>query len=445
VTMKTKALALFIVPLLILCSISCSDDEPTPIVFGDNSFVYEVEYSENTKIFSGELKESLTKVDTTRVTEYDPATETDIEVKYYTFTFTDQSVLDSLGVGSILIIDGDYMTKVKSIDSNGNGVVVETEPATLKEAIKNGKIEWDVSPTVDLVQKIGIGDREMKGNGILTDGYEYEFEWLDRKYTIWMNPDGASLQGLQQIQVNFTCQKLDKDSKRVTGTLGAKGTTTFPRQHTKMEFADNELTTLETNNHNLRSELTLEYVAEMSFGGTQVITLPHIALKIPVQSLTSLPIPIPMYIKIGVAFSSTVNMPVVSSFATAKVKLILDSDTGFDYVGPTVNASAKVNDYDLGHAAWAIGATQLCPTPLEIRYDVSCPRVGIEIAGSELAWVAGVFSSRAKLIVPSLCKAALYQVRIDGGYSLKVMGYSIAEKSGSINEVSRTEKSPECP
>jgi hypothetical protein len=444
--MKRQALALAIFSLLFILTYSCSDDSGDPLrVYGDDTFVYDVEYSANTKIFSGEIKNSLINVDTNRVTEYDPSTETDIEVKHYTFTFSDKSVLDSLTEGSILIIDGDYMTKVKNIIESGGNVVVETEPATLKEVIKNGKIEWDMTPGIDLVQQIDVGDREFKGNNILTDEFEYEFEWLDRKYTIWMKPNGKSAQGLPQIQVNFTCQKTDKDNGNVTATLGAKGTTTFPRQRTKMEFSENELTTFETNNNNLRSELTLEYVAEMSFGGTQVITLPTLALKIPVQSLTSLPIPIPMYITVGVSFSSTVNMPVVSSFATAKVKLILDSDTGFDYEGPTINASAKVNDYDLGEAAWAIGATQLCPTPLEVRYDVSCPRVGIEIAGSELAWLSGVFSSRAKLIVPSLCKAALYQVRIDGGYSLKVMGYSIAEKTGNITEVSRTEKSPECP
>mgnify|MGYP004167164517 CR=1 FL=1 len=444
--MKRFTLAIIIIPLLFIFTYSCSDDESEPVrVYGEDTFVYDVEYSENTKIFADEIKESLIKVDTTTYTEYDPSTETDINVHHYTFTFDDLSVLDSLGEGSILVIYGDYMTKVKSVVQQGNDVIVVTEPATLKEVIKNGTIEWDMTPGIELVQKIQMGDDEVKGNGILNDEFEYKFEWLDRKYTIWMNPHGVSPNGLPQLQVNFTCQKTDKDNGRVTATLGAKGTTTFPRQHTKMEFSDNEMTTLQTNNNNLRSELTLEYVAEMSFGGTQVITLPKVALKIPVQSLTSIPIPVPMYITVGVAFQSTINMPVVSSFAHAKVKLILDSDTGFDYVGPTIEASAKVNDYDLGEAAWAIGATQLAPTPLEVRYDVSCPRIGIEIAGSELAWLSGVFSSRAKLIVPSLCKAALYQVRIDGGYSLKVMGYSIADKSGNITEVSRTEKSPECP
>jgi len=426
---------------------SCSEDSTKPnniIVFGENMVSYDVEYSDHTFVLSENRKKSLIRVDTNKVTEIDPNTGDEITVKYFDFTFDDVSLADSLENGGIIIIHGDYMSKIKNISKSGGTLKVETEPATLKEAVKNGKIEWHITPDLGLIDKIEINGKDVKANRTLDDGYEYEFEWLDRKYKIWMNPKGTSANGLPELQVNLTCQKIDSDNGRVTATLGAKGTTRLPRQNTLIEIKDNDMTTMNTSNKSLRSELTLEYVAEMTFGGTQVITLPNITLKIPVQSLTAVPIPIPMYINVGVAFSTTINMPVVTSFATAKVKLILDSDTGFEYEGPTVNASAKINEYDLGEAAWDIGAITLAPTPLEVRYDISCPRVGIELAGQEFAWLAGVFSCRNKLIVPSLCKAALYQVRIDGGYSFSVLGYSLAENSGAITEVSRQETSPEC-
>jgi len=428
--------------------VSCGEDGSGPnnnSNFGENSFTYDVEYSDDTYIVTEEKKSTLIKVDTIKVNETDPITGENIEVNHYNFTFNDITIANNVHDGSKIIIYGDYMAKVKSVVTNGSEVILETEPTTLKEVIKNGTIEWDITPEVGQIEMIEINGKKIKANKMLDDGFEYEFEWLDRKYTIWMNPKGTSANGLPEIQVNLICEKIDDDNGNVTATLGAKGITRLPRQNTKIEISNNEMTTMNSGNKSLRSELTLEYVAEMSFGGTQVLTMPNIMLKIPISSLTTLPVPIPMYITVGVGFSTTINMPVVSSFATAKVKLILDSDTGFEYQGPSVKASAKINDHDLGDAAWEIGAITLSPTPLEVRYDISCPRVGLQLCDKEFAWVSGVFSCRNMLIVPSLCKAALYQVRIDGGYSFSILGYDIAEDSGAITEVSREEKSPECP
>ena len=66
VPMKRFTLAIIIIPLLFIFTYSCSDDESEPVrVYGEDTFVYDVEYSENTKIFADEIKESLIKVDTT--------------------------------------------------------------------------------------------------------------------------------------------------------------------------------------------------------------------------------------------------------------------------------------------------------------------------------------------------------------------------------------------
>jgi hypothetical protein len=365
-TKNLIAIAFFISSCLLL--MSCSDDGSGPnnnTNFGENTFTYDVEYSEDTYVVTKEMKNTLIKVDTVKVSEKDPITGESIEVKHYSFTFDDMSIAENLHNGSKIIIHGDYMAKVKSVTTNGSQVILETEPTTLKEVIKNGTIEWDITPEVGQIEMIEINGKKIKANKLLDDGFEYEFEWLDRKYTLWMNPKGTSANGLPEIQVNLICEKIDKDNGNVTATLGAKGVTRLPRQNTKIEISNNEMTTMKSGNKSLRSELTLEYVAEMSFGGTQVLTMPNIMLKIPVSSLTTLPVPIPMYITVGVGFATTINMPVVTSFATAKVKLILDSDTGFEYQGPTVKASAKINDYDLGEAAWDIGAITLAPTPFQ--------------------------------------------------------------------------------
>lgn len=444
--MKNLSIISIIVATAAILFNSCGEEASGPGdggPYGPNTVICDIEYNEGVEVFSGDKKDALIKIDTIKVPAIDPISGEETEENNYNFTFSDLSVEDVPEVGEVLIIEGMFLTKVKSKSADASGVYVETEPATLKDAIKNGEISWDITPEIEAAEVVKVGDKNVKPTP-LGDGYEYEFEWLDRKYTIWMDPKGTSPNGLPEIQVNFICEKIDSDNGRVTGTFGAKGTTRLPRQTSKIVYKNSELDEFESESRALRSELTIEYVAEMSFGGTQVMTFPNLTVRVPLQSFTAVPLPFPMYVNLGLGFMTTVNMPAVDAFATAKVKLILDSDTGFDY-DAGITANAKLNDHDLGKANWAIGEMSLAPTPLEVRWDVSCPRAGIEIAGSELAWTAAVFSVRSKLIVPSLCKASLYQVRLDGGYSLGILGYEIAGNEGSISEVSREEKSPECP
>jgi len=426
---------------LALLAAGCGDDQGRS--FGENSFTYEVEYTQGTFILPKDSLPLLTNVETTPVVSTDPATGAEVTVDHHTFTFADPGLADEMEPGHCLVIYGSYMTRVLSKKVDGDKLIVETEPALLTDVVRNGRIAWDLTPEISGMELVSPDGNAVKGDNI-GNGFEYKFDWQDRKYTVWMKPEGTSEEGLPEIQVNVTCQKIDPTNGNVTATFGAKGTTRLPRQATQIGITDGQMTEFQTGSSALRSELTFEYVATMSLGGTQAISFPGLTLRIPLESLTGMPMPLPIFVNLGLGFVTTANLPEVTSFASAKVKLILDSDTGFDYKGPVIEAKAKIHEYKIGTANWEIGNMAILPSPLEIRFDLSCPRVGIEIAGSEIAWMAGVFSVRSQLLVPSLCKASLYQVRLDGGYSLSLLGLPIAEDKGAITEVSRTESTPEC-
>lgn len=439
---------LVVLVLGVLCPLCFGCGEEPVQVFGENSFTYQVEYTPGTVILKKEQLPLIVKDEKTAVSTTDPVTKEQVTIDHHTFTLSDIQLASSLKAGTILIVHGRYLTRVKTVKTQGTQLVVETEPAKLTDAVKNGTIQWDITPDIHKMQTISVSGQPIKAVrralGPDGSGYEYKYDWLDRKYTIWMNPHGTSENGLPEIQVNFIVQKVDKDNGKVTGTFGAKGITRLPRQATTIGIQNSTVTTFTSKSSALRSELTFEYVAKMSLGGTQDISFPKLTLSIPIQSLTSLPVPLPLNINLGLAFSTTVNMPEVTSWASAKLKLILDSDTGFEYKGPKIEANAKIHGYELGTSDWEIGMLSITPSPLEVRFDVACPRMGLDLAGTELAWMAGVFSVRSKLLVPSLCKASFHQVRLDGGYSLSFLGLPIAEKTGAITEVSRTESSPEC-
>jgi preprotein translocase subunit YajC len=149
----------------ILILVSCAEDGSGPnnnVHFGENTFTYDVEYSDDTYIVTKEKKNSLIKVDTVKVSEKDPITGESIEVKHYSFTFDDMSIAENLHNGSKIIIHGDYMAKVKSVTTNGSQVILETEPTTLKEVIKNGTIEWDITPEVAQIEMIEINGKKDK-------------------------------------------------------------------------------------------------------------------------------------------------------------------------------------------------------------------------------------------------------------------------------------------
>lgn len=433
--MKKSRTSLFTYQLALLtfCILffSCSDKStnPQPEPYGPDKVVYDVEYNDNVIIIDEEKKKSLVSYDTTDWTrfEFDPA---------------------GLGEwpkeGDIMIVQGLALVKVLSVQNITNSVIIESEPAKLTDAIKNGRIYWDFTPKIDASTIIEAEGKEL--NTHIAGKFEYEFEWGNNTYKIVVDPEGQSEEGLPELQVNLSIANYESKDGKLSGGYGANGSVRLPRQTTNIEIEESNLSDFNTSNKGSRCELTLQYVAEFSPGGGKfALTMPNIVMKIPIQSLTTIPIPIPMYIKIGIGFYSYINVPSVTASATAKIKLVLDSDTGFQFTGPSVELAGKVNDHELGDFQdWAIGDFAMQPVPVEIQHDVSIPRIGLEIAGQEVSWASLVFSSRSKFMVPSLCKAAFGQVRIDGGYKLEVLGQTIAEDSKVFWEVGKEIKGPGC-
>jgi hypothetical protein len=105
----------------------------------------------------------------------------------------------------------------------------------------------------------------------------------------------------------------------------------------------------------------------------------------------------------------------------------------------------KINNEDIGSLSWEVGDMSLAPVPLEMSWHLWVPRVGIEILGQEVAWVSGVYRLESKLMVPSLCKASIAQIRLDGGYKLSVFDYMLAEGTQTFWSKEVISKNQNCP
>ncbi len=421
--------------------LSCGEDNPsTPGDGGpypDDNVVCDIEYRDDAMIVESS---ALLTCDTVNP-------ESAFDEKIINLTVDKELFGPPPMAGDVFFIKGYGTRKVISVDDHGSFMIIESEFAALTEAVKNANISWDFTPVIEepgIINVEGVDHRPVR---ISTEGYEYSFEWGNNKYTLWFNPKGTSENGLPEMQVNFIVEnKIDADGK-VTATYGAKGTTRLPHISADIDIQDSELTGFTTNNSGYHSEFTLEYIATFSPGseGTQILTMPNITLKVPLQSLTAIPIPIPIYINFGLGFQTYLNLPQVQAFCNAKVKMIMDSKTGFEFKGPSVGFNYKVGKKDLGDCTFEVGDLSLCPTGIEMKWEVLCPRIALNVMGQEVCWIAPIFGSRTKLIVPSLCKAQMTQVRLEGGYGFKIFGNSIAEGKKVFFNADKTYKSPECP
>jgi hypothetical protein len=108
------------------------------------------------------------------------------------------------------------------------------------------------------------------------------------------------------------------DAGKPSATLGAKGTTRLPRQTSTISIKDGELSDFSTTNRAMRSELTLEYIATYGQDYSVKVDFPYLMIKIPLSTMVSSPVPIPIYICFGLSLNTAINLPSVTSFAHAK-------------------------------------------------------------------------------------------------------------------------------
>jgi len=427
-----ESFAFLLILFLLIMIQGCKKDDPTgPEVLlpVEDNVVYQVEYNPTTRVYSNEKKAAVEGVDSSGTV----------------FTFNAQMLGEVPNAGDIIIVHGLHMRKVVSVNNTGAQLIITTENATVSEAIKNGNIQWQYTPKISEVSHVVVAGKEIVLSKPLSSGFTYEFDLGNWHYVIWMNPNGQSATGQAELQVNFAITNSAIAGGKVTATLGAKGTMRLPQQAANVKISNSTLTGFNCNNSSMRSELTLEYAASFSQGGGQaLLELPGITLKVPLEAIAGFPIPLPIFITFGISFNTIINLPSVTSNAFGKCVLKLDSNTGFEFTGTGFKTSHKLNDHDVGDLNFEVGDLSLMPAPIEVRHELSAPKVGIEIAGTEVIWAACIYGTRSTLMVPSLCKAALDQVRIDYGYNLGVMGFSLAQGGDNLWHYTKEYYSPEC-
>ena len=121
----------------------------------------------------------------------------------------------------------------------------------------------------------------------------------------------------------------------------------------------------------------------------------------------------------------------------------MSADAGFEYKGTTVSTSGSLGKEQITDGTFDSAAN--IGFPIDVQFGVAFPRVGLNIAGQELAYVHTGFTTGSSLNWGPLCKKGYVKMVVEGGYELKVLGQTLAEQKKVFVERQKEAKGDGCP
>ncbi len=428
-----------------------SDDaDPFLLPAGDVDTTFDVDLTSETVLLEGE--------DLTALETYD------LETHQYIF---DADRLRSSGVdfeeGSVLWISGLALRRVNSVEERGSTLVVDTEFASLNEAISDGTVGWDadlgftssytseqfdrvaaedsvlgssnslgVSPASSTValadvavtnragevmgrptfQRVQNGDREV---------LQLEFTQGTTDYVFGLTPMGDEV----RLKAEMTSPSGSEANLRFTGI----GTAKAVRATGQVEYADSELTAMDVEANQLEGEIEIDIAAAGSG----------------VEEETEIPLPggfmfrhifmvgaIPITVTTSIELKARINV-VSNASATATSRFSFGGDTGFVYDGTEVVPEAAIGTLKIDPESADSGA--YFGQPVHAGFGIIFPRVSISVFDQLLIpYVQVGMALNTSLSWGPVCKRSYIQLIVQAGYDLTILGVNLAAHETTLAE-----------
>ncbi len=350
------------------------------------------------------------------------------------YTFKKEYFPDRPETGKVILFPGELMRKVKSVRSSGDNYIVETEDALLTEVIENGTIAFDITPEWRDVSSLRIAGEETlkKGQRISASPIEYEVSigGIDHKIIIEPRTENGKIN---------VCTFRFQMSKGNSTAFEATGTATLPGQQTKIVIENGKLKDFSSNNKQLKAEFAIKMATAGGSSGEHSLKLPKMAISIPLRVIPGpfgpVPNPIPMTIDVGVQFVSQMTVMDPISSATGESRVSFDADAGFQYHGADVNLTGDLNRSEVTDGRFDSAAN--IGMPVDLQFGVAFPRVSLNIANQEVAYVHVGYSTGSRLKWGPLCKSGYSKVVVQGGYELKIFGQTLSSANRTFKEMEK--------
>ncbi len=363
-----------------------------------------------------------------------------IDESNQTYTLKKSAFENQPKTGEVIVVAGEIMRKVKSVSSSNDNYVVVTEDAALTEVIENGSFSWDMTPEWEDASSLRIGGVEvLSAQNNFAAGIEHTVSQGGVDHTIRIEP--------QMHNGSITACTFRFQMKKGGSTaFEAVGTATLPKQQTQIVIENGKLKKFNTNNKGLTADFKIQMATAGGNSGEHSLKLPAMVISIPIRVIPTptgpIPNPIPMSINVGIQFVSQMTIPDKGSSATAKSTVSFDADAGFQYHGTEVVAEGKLSKGDITEGVFDAAAN--FGMPVDLQFGLAFPRVSLNIAGQEVAYVHVGYTTGSQLSWGPLCKQGYSKILISGGYELKVLGQSIISGTKDFVEKKKEAKSDGC-
>lgn len=372
----------------------------------------------------------------------DPVLSIDSTTNTYTFAATtfDQEPQR----GEVILVPGKHMRKVVFVNKSGDNYEVITEDAALTDVIQNGTIEYEIQPEWTDAASLLVGGRSARLSSAKNGPLEFVFAQGGIEHKVTIEP--KTING-KISSCNFKIQMVQKVNGRPTISMIGEGEMTLPPQQTKIEIKDGKLADFKNDNRGMSGKITLSLSAAGATSGSHGLVMPGLALSFPIRYLptpfgTVVPNPIPMSIDVGVQFVTQITFSGSTSSATGTSTITYDADAGFAYNGGNVETYGKANNEDISGGTF--DSASFIGNPVDVQFGIAFPRVGLKVAGQELAFTHVGFTTGSKIQWGPLCKSGYAKMVIEGGYALKVLGSTLFSEKKTFYEKSKEAKGEGC-
>jgi hypothetical protein len=405
-----------LISILFFLVVSCGDnstDAGDPPLKNDSTY-YDVTYTDNTILIDGAALSSIVDVDTAN----------------YVYTFmANEPKLANVKTGDILLIHGLALRKVSVVNELGDNIEIETEYATLNEAIKDGTISWNKQ--IDFKKGV-VPSVMMKGNlqtpRVTADGFDFEFKYGEFTYHIVFS--------FAETKADITFEITKDVVKNVTAKFTAKGKIEQFNSETNMEYQNQELMRFGQKNTNMKGDLTLNLTVAGSGRDNITFDFPVVLLKYPV-----LVGPIPVFINVKVLFVLNCVVPVDGS-SQVEVKFSYNSVTGIKYENGTVSADASMGDQNMDKNKAQTGAS----SAIGANFGLAFPRLEIGVFDEVIVpWIQTAFLIGGDYTFTPPCQQARSQFIGACGLDLSFLGFGYSANKTLWQMEKILMKSGDCP
>ena len=419
--------------------------------------------------FDASFDDSATVVDSERMSAV-----VDADADSHEYTIDEDELGGEVSEGDVLMLSGVALRKVTTVDRSGSEATVQTEQATLDEAISDGTVGWDSEVGLDTafspdsenretidesanIEPVGMGgggavppDGEMAyltgiemvgGEGVTPvppsqiEAGEGTLEWTfvdaDREYTI-----RAELVDEEEATIGIQVKQPAGGDANLAMT--ARGTIGSMRSVAAAEYTDNELRSFELEQNNVAADIDLEIAAAGSKDGSIDWEFPGIMFKYVIFAG-----PVPVTLSFNTKLIGNITVPSVEGSATGSATFNYRADTGFSYGGSDVNVEASVGDQPLqpdeADSAANIGQ------PVDLQFGAAFPRLEISVFDQVLIpYLEFGMTIGSRLTWGPLCKSSYVRMVINAGYDFEIMGVTLSSDEETLLEETERASGDSC-